>query len=73
LPGDLKKRGASRVAHLWHSIFKEQALLSPANLSASLVLEFHRRESGRGSPTRRCQHGLWRNQLGLGLAAATAP
>src|SRR5216683_5942448 len=58
LLSDLKKRGASRVAHFLHSVFKEQA--PPQSGEGSLLRwfwSFHQRESGRDSPNRHRHRG----------------
>src|SRR5450759_1081772 len=56
-PGDLKKeRRKPGCAFLALDFQRTRPSSIRRKLTASLILEFHRRELGRGSPSRRCHH-----------------
>ena len=70
-PGDLKKeRRKPGCAFLALDFQRTRPSSIRRRLTASLILEFHRRELGRGSPSRRCHHWLRRSRASVRLAAA---
>src|SRR3989449_1913412 len=71
--GDLKKRGANRIAFFAFGFSKSKPLLSPAKARCFAGSGVHRHESGRGRPNRRCHRDLCLSQLNVRPAAAPPP
>jgi len=73
-PGDLKKeRRKPGCAFLALDFQRTRPSSIRRKLTASLILEFHRRELGRGSPSRRCHHCWSPSQASVRLAAHLLP